>query len=67
MGAAREDPVFHRAGRCGHTTALNSQDSPTGVAPYDPLRLCIFATIALLGQLGLLVVAGAVGTWLWLV
>jgi hypothetical protein len=24
----------------------------TGAAPYDPLRLCIFATIALLGWLG---------------
>ncbi|QDG64233.1 hypothetical protein [Pseudarthrobacter sp. NIBRBAC000502771] len=25
--------------------------APTGQAPYDPLRLCIFATIALLGWL----------------
>lgn len=24
-------------------------DTPTGVQPFDPLRLCIFATVALLG------------------
>lgn len=25
---------------------------PAGAAPYDPLRLCVYATIALLGWLG---------------
>ncbi|HET6626164.1 MAG TPA: hypothetical protein VFG63_07225 [Nocardioidaceae bacterium] len=25
------------------------QGSPAGAPPYDPLRLCIFATVALLG------------------
>jgi hypothetical protein len=29
-----------------------SADDVTEAAPYDPLRLCIFATIALLGWLG---------------
>ena len=92
-------------------TALDqpAQDPPAGAAPYDPLRLCVYATIALLGwllgpvtllvfaglgftgywkarragltrskcvlrdtrlvlgYLGLLALAGAVGTWLWLV
>jgi hypothetical protein len=32
------------------TSALESQDE-AATAPYDPLRLCIFATIALLGWL----------------
>ena len=32
------------------TVAAGSQDEAQ-VAPYDPLRLCIFATIALLGWL----------------
>ena len=32
------------------TSAAESHDE-TGVAPYDPLRLCIFATVALLGWL----------------
>ena len=49
----------------GHPAA----DDVTQAAPYDPLRLCIFATIALLGWLGgpwvLLVFAalGFVGYW----
>ena len=32
------------------TSSVESQDE-TASAPYDPLRLCIFATIALLGWL----------------
>ena len=32
------------------TSAVESQDQ-AGVAPFDPLRLCIFATVALLGWL----------------
>jgi hypothetical protein len=32
-------------------TALESQDADQRSAPYDPLRLCIFATVALLGWL----------------
>ena len=39
-----------------------SGTGPIAAAPYDPLRLCVYATIALLGWLGgpvtLLVVAG---------
>ena len=30
-------------------TSLKGQESPAGAAPYDPLRLCVFATVALLG------------------
>ena len=43
--------------------------APTGGPPYDPLRLCVFATIALLGwvfgPVALLVFAtlGFVGYW----
>jgi hypothetical protein len=33
------------------TTTPQAAQDETGVAPYDPLRLCIFATIALLGWL----------------
>jgi hypothetical protein len=33
------------------TSAVESQDETAAAAPYDPLRLCIFATIALLGWL----------------
>jgi hypothetical protein len=32
------------------TSAVESQDEATA-GPYDPLRLCIFATVALLGWL----------------
>ena len=32
------------------TSAVESQDD-SEVAPFDPLRLCIFATVALLGWL----------------
>lgn len=32
------------------TSAVESQDE-AGAAPFDPLRLCIFATVALLGWL----------------
>ena len=32
------------------TSAVESQGE-AGVAPFDPLRLCIFATVALLGWL----------------
>ena len=32
------------------TSAVESHDE-AGAAPYDPLRLCIFATVALLGWL----------------
>jgi len=91
------------------TLGQEPHGSPTDAASYDPLRLCVFATIALLGwllgpvallgfgalgflgywkarraglltskcvlrdtrlvlgYLGLLTVAGMVGTWLWLV
>jgi hypothetical protein len=44
-------------------------DKVTDAAPYDPLRLCIFATIALLGWLGgpwvlaLFAALGFVGYW----
>jgi hypothetical protein len=90
-------------------TAPVGQRSQAGAPPYDPLRLCIFATVALLGwllgpvalvifaglgfvgywrawragltrskcllrdtrlvlgYLGVLTLAGAVGCWLWLV
>jgi hypothetical protein len=36
-----------------HSTETETETAPTGdgAAPYDPLRLCIFATIALLGWL----------------
>jgi hypothetical protein len=46
-----------------------SEPEPESAAPYDPLRLCIFATIALLGWLGgpvtLIVFAGVgfAGYW----
>jgi hypothetical protein len=46
------------------------QDTPQAdtpeAAPYDPLRLCIFATVALLGWLGgpwVLAVFAALGFW----
>jgi hypothetical protein len=32
------------------TSAVETEDG-TGAAPYDPLRLCVFATVALLGWL----------------
>lgn len=44
-------------------------DGVTRAAPYDPLRLCIFATIALLGWLGgpwtlaAFAALGVVGYW----
>ena len=34
------------------STDSQHADDVTRAAPYDPLRLCIFATIALLGWLG---------------
>jgi len=44
---------------------LVEPDRAAGPTPYDPLRLCIFATVALLGWLGAaaLWTAGATG-WL---
>ena len=50
-------------------TAPSTQHSPAAAPPYDPLRLCVFATIALLGwalgPLALLFFAGlgVVGYW----
>lgn len=38
--------------RASHGVNGSPAGDPTGVPPYDPLRLCIFATIALLGWLG---------------
>ena len=33
------------------TAATSSSTSPTAAQPYDPLRLCVFATIALISWL----------------
>ena len=32
-------------------TTTHHRDAETGTTPYDPLRLCIFATVALIGWL----------------
>lgn len=34
------------------TTGIPADADPVAEAPHDPLRLCIFATVALLGWLG---------------
>lgn len=37
------------SGRAGHPSRDGADPASRPTAPYDPLRLCIFATIALLG------------------
>jgi hypothetical protein len=59
MSDPRQVPTAHEA--------LGESASPSAEAPYDPLRLCIFATVALLAwllgpvALGFFAVLGAVG------
>ncbi|WP_077489460.1 hypothetical protein [Sinomonas mesophila] len=62
--AAGPQPSGFRAGPARDGDHAPSRSSRTGVAPYDPLRLCVYATIALLGWLAgpaALVVFAAVG------
>ena len=60
---SRTDP------RPSHDAHNPPADAPAGAAPYDPLRLCIYATIALLGWLGgpwvlaVFAVLGFAGYW----
>lgn len=54
----------HSPSRPSHAGGDHSPASGTNAAPYDPLRLCVYATIALLGWLAgpaALVVFAAVG------
>lgn len=50
-GGPQPSQLVRRHAAAHSTPQRPGTAAPTGQAPYDPLRLCIFATIALLGWL----------------
>lgn len=50
-GGPKPSQLVRRHAAAHSTPQGPGTPAPTGQAPYDPLRLCIFATVALLGWL----------------